>query len=170
MKSDREGEIIVRIILQQAKCTKPVLRLWMPDQTSQTINEALKNLPPDSDYDNLANEGLARTYIDWLYGVNLTRYATLKCHSLMRVGRIVSPIVEAIYEREMEIRAFVPRKYYSIVSKELTKDCEISLTSATKFEENDKEKAIEYCNLLNNQIAKVKNIEKEEKIIPSPKL
>lgn len=168
--SDREGEIIVRIILQEAKCQKTIYRLWMPDQTSQTINAALKDLPLDTNYDNLANEGLARTYIDWLYGVNLTRYATLKCHSLMRVGRIVSPIVEAIYEKEMEIRAFVPRKYFSIISKEKTKDFEIALTSSKRFEENEKDKAIDYCNLLNSQIATVKNIKKEEKIIAPGKL
>lgn len=168
--SDREGEIIVRIILDNAKCNKPIYRLWMPDQTSQTINEGLKNLPKDENYDNLANEGLARTYIDWLYGVNLTRYATLRCKSLMRVGRIVSPIVEAIYNKEMEIRAFVPKKYFSIVSKEKTKDCEITLTSSKKFNENEKEEAEKYASYLNEQIAQVKEIKREEKIIPSNKL
>lgn len=168
--SDREGEIIVRLILNNAKCSKPVYRLWMPDQTSQTINEGLKELKLDDEYNNLANEGLARTYIDWLYGVNLTRYATLRCKTLMRVGRIVSPIVEAIYDREMEIRAFVPKKYFSITSKENTKDCEIVLTSEKKFNEDEKEAAKEYAKLLNEQVSVVKDIKREEKIIPPGKL
>lgn len=168
--SDREGEIIVRLILDHAGCNKPEYRLWMPDQTAQTINEGLKTLDPDSKYDNLANEGLARTYIDWLYGVNLTRYATLRCKSLMRVGRIVSPIVEAIYEKEMEIRAFVPQKYFLVTSKEKTKDCEIPLTSEKRFGENEKEDAQKYCDLLNSQKAVVKDIKREEKTIPAGKL
>ena len=112
--SDREGEIIVRIILKYADCKKEVYRLWLPDQTAQTIKTALGNLPSDKDYDNLANEGYARTFIDWLYGVNLTRYTTVRCGNLLRVGRVISPIVQAIYEREMEIRNFVPEKYFSV--------------------------------------------------------
>ena len=119
--SDREGEIIVRLCIENAlKTEKDIYRLWLPDQTSETISQGLTEMKLDSEYDNLANEGFARTYIDWLYGVNLTRYATLKTGTLLRVGRVIIPIVKAIYDRDMAIRNFVPEMYYGMWSNEET--------------------------------------------------
>ena len=146
--SDREGEIIIRTCIRQALesgAGKRFTRLWLPDQTTQTIAESLKNMKPESDYDNLANEGYARTYIDWLYGVNLTRYATLKTGSLLRVGRVIVPIVKAIYDRDMAIRNFVPDKYYAIVSKATTAGEEIELASKVKFGKNELAAANALC-------------------------
>ena len=119
--ADREGEIIVRLCVQHALTTnKELLRLWLPDQTPETVAKALGEMKREVEYDNLANEGFARTYIDWLYGVNLTRYATIRCGKLLRVGRVIVPIVKAIYERDIEIRNFKPEKYYVISSSEKT--------------------------------------------------
>jgi DNA topoisomerase-3 len=116
--ADREGEIIVRTCVNQALRTpKPQKRLWLPDQTPETVRAAFNEMKDESEYENLANEGYARTYIDWLYGVNLTRLATIKTGTLLRVGRVIVPIVRAIYERDMAIKNFKPEKYYSIVSK-----------------------------------------------------
>ena len=115
--ADREGEIIVRTCIKNAlKTDKPIKRLWLPDQTPETVAAAFADMKDDSDYNNLANEGYARTYIDWLYGVNLTRYATLRTGTLLRVGRVIVPIVKAIYDRDMAIKNFIPEKYYSIAS------------------------------------------------------
>ena len=106
--SDREGEIIIRIILKYAlKENKTIYRLWMPDQTSKTIQKELNELKEDSYYDSLANEGFARTYMDWCYGINLTRFASIKAKTLLRVGRVVSPIVNAIYDKEMAIKNII---------------------------------------------------------------
>ncbi|MBQ1272378.1 MAG: DNA topoisomerase III, partial [Clostridia bacterium] len=141
--SDREGEIIVRTCVSKAfdgAIPKPFKRLWLPDQTAQTILAALDELPDESHYDNLAREGYARTYMDWLYGVNLTRYATLKTGTLLRVGRVIIPIVKAIYDRDMAIKNFVPDVYYAIVSKAETNGETVELTSKTKFEKNQKTK------------------------------
>jgi len=113
--SDREGEIIIRNVLDYAGNRKPVYRLWMPDQTPKTISAQLADMKTDAEYDNLANEGYARTYIDWLYGINLTRLATTKAGKLLRVGRVTTPIVSAIYLREKAIREFVPEIYYTAV-------------------------------------------------------
>jgi len=152
--ADREGEIIIRLCVMNAmKSNKKLLRLWLPDQTPQTVSKALNEMKDEMEYDNLANEGFARTYIDWLYGVNLTRYATLKAGTLLRVGRVIVPIVKAIYDRDMAIKNFVPDIYYAIVSKELTNGQEIELTSKQKFDNNQKRKADELCVKYNAQKA-----------------
>lgn len=148
--SDREGEIIIRLIVEHAlKNEKKFLRIWLPDQTDITINNELANLKDDKEYDNLANEGFARTYMDWLYGVNLTRYATLKTGTLLRVGRVIVPIVKAIYDRDMEIKNFKPDIYYSLTSKELTEGEEIELNSKQKFAKNELTKCQKLCELYN---------------------
>lgn len=149
--ADREGEIIVRLCIMNALSSeKELLRLWLPDQTPETIKEALKNMKKEESYDNLANEGFARTYIDWLYGVNLTRYATLKTGTLLRVGRVIIPIVKAIYDRDKLIENFVPDIYYSISSKELTNNEEVELNSKEKFDKNKLNEANSLCSKYNN--------------------
>ena len=148
--ADREGEVIIRLCIDNAlKSDKKLLRLWLPDQTSETIQAGLKEMKEEKEYDNLANEGFARTYIDWLYGVNLTRFATLKTGTLLRVGRVIIPIVKAIYDRDMAIRNFVPSIYYGMWSNELTNGEEIELNSKEKFEKNEQNKAIELCQKYN---------------------
>lgn len=168
--SDREGEIIIRIILHEAKNTKPVKRLWMPDQTPQTIMSGLRDLEDDSSYDSLADEGYARTYIDWLYGVNLTRLATLKSGTLLRVGRVIIPIVKAIYDRDMAIRNFVPKKYWGLVSKAETNGQEIELTSKQTFEYGQRSLAESQCETYNLAGATVKDVTTERKPIQPGKL
>ncbi len=150
--SDREGEIIIRLCIENAlKAPKKLLRLWMPDQTAETIRAGLLEMRSEDEFDNLANEGFARTYIDWLYGVNLTRYATLKTGTLLRVGRVIVPIVKAIYDRDMEIKNFVPGVYYAITSSCETNGETVELTSKTKFSRDEYDKAVAYCTRLNAQ-------------------
>ena len=169
--SDREGEIIVRLCINNAlKTNKDIYRLWLPDQTSETINQALQEMKPDSDYDNLANEGFARTYIDWLYGVNLTRYATLKTGTLLRVGRVIIPIVKAIYDRDMAIRNFKPEMYYGMWSNEETNGELIELNSKEKFDKKDQNKAQELCNKYNQVDAIVVDKKVKKDTMNPPKL
>lgn len=163
--ADREGEVIVRLITDNAlKSKKEMLRLWLPDQTQETIREGLDNLKSEDEYDNLANEGFARTYIDWLYGVNLTRYATLKTGTLLRVGRVIIPIVKAIYDRDMEIRNFKPSTYFGLISQEKTNGEIIELNSKEKFEKNEKNKCLDLCNKYNSSDAVVidKKVKKDK--------
>ena len=171
--SDREGEIIVRTCVEKAfdgTITKPFKRLWLPDQTAQTILAALETLPDESNYDNLAREGYARTYMDWLYGVNLTRYATLKTGSLLRVGRVIIPIVKAIYDRDMAIKNFVPDIYYAIVSKAETNGETVELTSKTKFPKEEKDKAEAFCQKYNEAEAIVTSVKKKKTTLNPGKL
>lgn len=169
--SDREGEIIVRICVDKA-LNKPKVfkRLWLPDQTSQTILIGLDEMKDEVHYDNLANEGFARTYIDWLYGVNLTRYATLKSGKLLRVGRVIVPIVKAIYDRDMAIRNFVPEKYYSIQSKEKTNGEEVELVSKEKFSKEKFLDAEALCKKYNDAGAHVVSVKKKLETVSAGKL
>lgn len=168
--SDREGEIIVRIILDEAGNKKPVYRLWLPDQVEKTIINALSSMELDNKYDNLAREGYARTFIDWNYGINLTRYATLKANTLLKVGRVVSAIVKTIYDRDKEIENFIPEKYLAVISKEKTNGEEIELTVKKQYKPQEIQSAREMCQEYNSLGAVVTEIKTERKVVGSPKL
>lgn len=172
--SDREGEIIIRLCVMNTGAldngTKSFMRLWLPDQTPETIAKAIAEMKSEDEYQNLANEGFARTYIDWLYGVNLTRYATLKTGMLLRVGRVIVPIVRAIYDRDMAIRNFVPDVYYAAVSKEITKGEEIELISKVKFEKDQLAQSEALCAKYNASEARVISIKTKKETINPGKL
>ncbi|MDE6141522.1 MAG: topoisomerase C-terminal repeat-containing protein [Bacilli bacterium] len=163
--SDREGEVIVRLCIDNAlESKKDLYRLWLPDQTTQTIIENLKDMKKEEEYDNLANEGFARTFIDWLYGVNLTRYATLKTGTLLRVGRVIIPIVKAIYDRDMAIKNFKPETYFGLISSEETNGEVVELNSKEKIAKKDEKKALDLCNKYNVEKAIVidKKVKKDK--------
>ena len=166
--ADREGEIIVRLCIRHAlESPKAQKRLWLPDQTPQTVAAALLDMKDESEYDLLASEGFARTYMDWLYGVNLTRYATLKTGTLLRVGRVIVPIVKAIYDRDMAIRNFVPGKYFAMVSREETNGELVELTSKNKFDQDKYAEAERMCALYNQTGATVTGVKnKKDKLFP----
>ena len=166
--ADREGEIIVRLCVENAlKTQKKLLRLWLPDQTPETVAKALSEMKDESEYDTLANEGYARTYIDWLYGVNLTRYATIMTGKLLRVGRVIAPIVRAVYDRDMEIKNFSPEKYFVIKSEEKTNGEKITLESKQKFAKEQVLEASDAATAYNNAGAVVTSVSsKKDNIYP----
>lgn len=170
--ADREGEIIVRLCVSHAIADgkKKFVRLWLPDQTPQTIQSALGEMKDEAEYNSLANEGFARTYIDWLYGVNLTRFATLKTGKLLRVGRVIVPIVKAIYDRDKEIKGFVSEKYYVLSSHEKTNDEFVDLTSKKRFTKDELEVALAECEKYNNEKAVVTSVKKKRTTLGAPKL
>ncbi|MBE6592628.1 MAG: DNA topoisomerase III [Ruminococcaceae bacterium] len=169
--ADREGEIIVRTCVNKAlRSPKPQKRLWLPDQTPETVRAAFNDMKDEVEYDDLANEGYARTYIDWLYGVNLTRLATLRTGTLLRVGRVIVPIVRAIYERDMAIKNFVPEKYYSIASKEETNGEVVELQSRLKFDAKEQERALSKCAEYNAQTATVSSVKRKKDTLSPGKL
>ena len=169
--ADREGEVIVRLVTKNINTDgKKLTRLWLPDQTEETINEALKDLKTEDEYNNLANEGFARTYIDWLYGVNLTRYATLKTGTLLRVGRVIIPIVKAIYDRDVAIRNFKPEIYYGLISAEETNGEVVELNSKEKFDKKDQNKALDMCKKYNEAKAIVTDKKVKKDVLNPGKL
>ncbi len=175
--SDREGEIIVRLCIMKAFDLTPSMpftvpgkrlcRLWLPDQTEETVRAAVAQSPDESLYNNLADEGFARTYMDWLYGINLTRYATLKSGTLLRVGRVIVPIVRAICERDRAIRNFTPEKYYQPRSEAETGGEKIELLSKSKFERDKVAFCEKRCAELNAMGAVVTAVKrKKDKLSP----
>ena len=169
--ADREGEIIVRLCISKAlESEKSQKRLWLPDQTPETIRSALTDMKDESEYDLLAYEGYARTFIDWLYGTNLTRYATVKSGAFLRVGRVIVPIVKAIYDRDMQIRNFTPEKYYAIVSRLGDEESGIDLTAKQRFSKDEPEKAEEFCKHYNELQAVVTALKKKKAKLPPGKL
>ncbi len=169
--ADREGEIIVRTCVRRAMQTeKPIMRLWLPDQTAQTVRAALADLQPSAKYDSLASEGYARTFIDWLWGVNLTRYASILTGKLLRVGRVIVPIVKAIYDRDKAIREFTPRKYWGVASKTEVRGEEVVLNSKEEFDGDKLADAQALCDDYNALTAIVTDKKSKEDFLPPGKL
>ena len=161
--ADREGQIIIDIILKQIRTNKKVTRLWLPEQTEDTIISSMQNIKDNKEYLNLYNEGIARTYIDWLMGINLTRYVSLKSNSIFPCGRVLIPIVKYIYDRDIARDNFVEEKYLILESKSKVLDQTINLSlKDIKYSLDNKEKAIEKANLLNKEKAFVKCITSKE--------
>ena len=110
----REGELIFRYILAAASCRKPVRRLWISSLTPEAIRQGFAALRPLSDFDPLADSAHARARADWLVGMNLSRAATLAHGELFSVGRVQTPTLALLVEREKAIRAFVPEEYLEV--------------------------------------------------------
>lgn len=161
--AEREGQIIIDLIIANIGTNKPVKRLWLPEQTEETIRKQVNNLPDNSKYKNLHDEGLARAYMDWLLGINLTRHLTLQSGTLLRVGRVLIPIVKLIYDREMTIRNFKPENYYQVESPLKIGDIDLLLSiNDKKFNENEEEEAKRFAADLNKNKAVVSGIENKE--------
>lgn len=171
----REGEVIIRQIIKNAnKLNKPVVRLWVNAMEKGTFLSAFANMKPDSEYDNLANEGMARIKTDFLYGINLTRYITLKAKmpkgKPLRAGRVICGMLNELYLRELQIEQFIPEKYYVLVSDEETNGEKITLKLKEKYSINDYINAAERCGRLNQNNVFVKSITTERKVINPGKL
>ena len=122
----REGELIFRFVYQMAGCTKPVKRLWISSMEDSAIREGFANLRPDSDYDALYQSALCRAKADWLVGINATRLFSVLYHKTLTVGRVQTPTLKMLVDRDAKILRFQKEKYYTvgIRSGSLKADCE----------------------------------------------
>ncbi|MFO0589389.1 MAG: DNA topoisomerase 3 [Polyangiaceae bacterium] len=112
----REGELIFRYIYEAAGCKKPVLRLWISSLTPDAIRDGFRRLRPGSEYDGLADAGRGRSRADWLVGMNLSRAYSLVLDQEISVGRVQTPTLAMLVDRELTIRDFVPEDYLEVVA------------------------------------------------------
>ena len=159
--ADREGQVIVNEILEYIGNNKKVTRLWLPEQTEDTIQKQIMNCKENSTYEDLYNEGLTRIYMDWFLGINLTIFLSVKAKTKLNVGRVIIPIIKYIYDREQAIKNFKVEKYFQLESKTEKENIKIPLI-LRKERFNSKEEAEKVANELNNNKAKVISIEKKE--------
>lgn len=112
----REGELIFRNVLEYAETTKKHERLWLSSMTKEAIKKAFENLQDGSHYQSLANAAKCRSHSDWIVGINATRAVTRRCGDLFSVGRVQTPTLSILVERELEIKNFTSRSYYEITA------------------------------------------------------
>jgi len=110
----REGELVARWIMEEAKWKKPFKRLWISSQTDAAIKEGFAKLKPGPAYNNLYDSAVCRAEADWLIGLNVTRALTTKYNAQLTAGRVQTPTLAIIVQREEEIKKFVPKDYWTV--------------------------------------------------------
>ena len=160
----REGELIFRLVYEQAGCSKPMKRLWISSMEESAIREGFENLKPGSDYDHLYHSALCRQEADWLVGINGARlFTVLYGGKALKVGRVQTPTLAMLVERESKIMNFKKEQYF------MAHILCGGVDAATERIENktEAEKIAGAC--LNGQ-ALVTSVVKEEKTVAPPKL
>jgi len=138
----QEGELIQRWVMQKAQCTKPVKRLWISSLTEDAIREGFNKLRDQNDFNSLYEAGLARAIGDWLLGMNATRLYTIKYgqnKSVLSIGRVQTPTLALIVNRQLEIENFKPEAYW-----ELKTSYRDTIFSATKGRFSSKEEGEDF--------------------------
>ena len=159
----REGELIFRTVYYLAGCTKTMKRLWISSMEDEAIRKGMNELRPGSEYDGLYQSALCRSKADWLVGINATRLFSILYHRKLNVGRVVSPTLALIVQRESEIDAFKPEPFYMV-----NLDCGGFSASGEKL--NDKCEAENIARDCDGQKMTVKSIEHKEKSEKPPLL
>ena len=155
----REGELIFRTVYYLSGCTKPMKRLWISSMEDNAIQTGFENLRPGSEFDGLYQSALCRSKADWLVGINATRLFSILYHRKLNVGRVVSPTLALIVQRECEIDAFKPVPFYTVVL-----DCGKFSASSEKFpEKSESEKIVRVCESKNATIKSIECHERSEK-------
>ena len=161
----REGELIFRLVYQQAGCKKPFLRLWLSSMEETAIREGFAHLKPSTEYDALYNAALCRERADWMVGINASRLFSCLYGQPLAVGRVMTPVLAMTVVREAAIAAFVPEKFYT-VDLELTSGC---TASSKRFaQKEDAELLLSKCRKEGR--ATVQKMERKEKSESPPQL
>ena len=110
----REGELVARWVIEKVHVNKPIKRLWISSVTDKAIKEGFRNLKPGKQYENLFHAATARAESDWIVGINGTRALTTKYNAQLSLGRVQTPTLSLIFERDEVIRKFQPKTYFGL--------------------------------------------------------
>ena len=159
----REGELIFRNVYELAGCRKPMKRLWISSMEDSAIREGFENLRPGADYDGLHQAALCRAKADWLVGINATRLFSVLYRRTLNIGRVMSPTLALIVQREAEIEAFQPEPFYTVA-------LELPGFTAVGARMKDKNAAKELQTACQGGSAVVKQAQRKEKSEKPPAL
>ena len=157
----REGELIFRNIYAMTGCKKPILRLWISSMEDAAIKQGFRELKAGKEYDNLFAAARCREWADWLVGINATRLFSVLYHRTLNVGRVVSPTLALLVQREAEINAFQPEAFYT---------AELDLGDFTAVSEKQKNKSDAEALLRCAGKPAVKSVRTKEKSEKAPAL
>lgn len=160
----REGELIFRLVYEQAGCSKPMKRLWISSMEESAIREGFENLKPGSDYEHLYHSALCRQEADWLVGINGTRlFTVLYGGKVLKVGRVQTPTLAMLVEREAKIMNFKKEQYF--MAHILCGGVDAVIERI-----DNKTEAENVAGACLNRQALVMSVAKEEKVVAPPKL
>lgn len=159
----REGELIFRLVYSLCGCTKPVERLWISSLEDAAIAEGFRNLRSASEYDSLYHAALCRAQADWLVGINATRLFSTRYHQLLNIGRVMTPTLALLVEREAQIQAFQSTPFYTVQL-----DCG-SLTAASE-RLTERAEAERIAALCDGKEARIIKLEQKERLEQPPRL
>ena len=159
--SGREGELIFRLVYQQAGCKKPFSRLWLSSMEENAIREGFAHLKPSTEYDALYNAALCRERADWMVGINCSRLFSCLYGRSLAVGRVMTPTLAMAVQREAAIAAFTPEKFYTV---SLAFEGDGTASSKRFSQKEDAETLLANCRKeVSTVVQKVERKEKNEK-------
>ena len=157
----REGELIFRLVYEQAGCKKPVSRLWLSSMEENAIREGFAHLKPSTEYDALYNAALCRERADWMVGINCSRLFSCLYGRSLAVGRVMTPTLAMAVQREAAIAAFTPEKFYTV---SLAFEGDGTASSKRFSQKEDAETLLANCRKeVSTVVQKVERKEKNEK-------
>ena len=162
----REGELVARWILQRINWKKPIKRLWISSQTDRAIKDGFKNLKPGKQFEDLYESAVCRAEADWLIGLNVSRALTTKFKDPLSAGRVQTPTLAMVLEREDEINKFVPKEYWTLQAKVGSLNAEWEHKGEKRI--FSKEKAEQIQKKLSNKKAVLKSLDRKQKSEPQP--
>ncbi|RXI40162.1 DNA topoisomerase III [Clostridium tetani] len=161
--SGREGELIFRLVYEKLGCTKPIKRLWISSMEESAIAKGFKNLRNGADYELLYQSALYRAKADWIIGINATRLFSVLYGQTLNIGRVMSPTLAMIVEREASVLAFKPEPFYTVQL-----DCGAFTLSSDGM--NDKQVVETLCKTFDGKSITIEEVNNKEKAEKPPKL
>lgn len=159
----REGELIFRFVYNVANCKKPMRRLWISSMEAEAIRAGFAELQDGADYDALYSSALCRAKADWIIGINATRLFSCLYHKTLNVGRVQTPTLKMLVDREAQIMSFKKEKYHIV-------RLDLDGTEAASARISDKEKADKLKDACRASSAVCVSVSREKKTVTTPKL